>query len=100
MPCGLCNSKKSGKTSQKTVVNYSFSVTSECEYTAELMITWLQKLECIKAGKLFEEIGVNKYKVNFAIGTVQSAINLGNPCKFHRKLDEISSIILASAESC
>lgn len=93
MGCGCSNLNK--KTTTNTTLAKTFVISSECSYTPELMQIWIAKLNCIKEQNLFSEIGYNKYKINFAIGTVQSAINTGDPCRFQRQLDEINNIILS-----
>jgi hypothetical protein len=94
MGCG-CSTGSSSPSNRTQRVSTRTTVLSECEYTTELMVIWIDKLNCIKQQNLFAEIGFNKYKINFAIGTVQSAINTGNACLFQRQLDEINNIILS-----
>ncbi|GEM_PF-3560135 len=77
------------------VSNTNQSAISTCDYTIELMYIWKAKLECIRTNNLFDQLNIQKYKINFAIGTVDSAINTGDACPFKKQLDEINGIILS-----
>lgn len=78
------------------------NIAQDCDYTVELMLIWKEKLLCVQNQNLYQEIGYNKYKINFALGTVQSAINTGNVCYFKKQLDQVNNIILTliSLEKC
>lgn len=88
--CGFSSSAPSKPMAAKLTVQHS-----NCDYTVELMFIWKEKLLCIKENNLYSEVGYNKYKINFALGTVQSAINTGNACYYKTSLDDINLIILS-----
>lgn len=92
---GCACAASSNKVSKRSERIRTVTITSECSYTPELMVIWKEKLICIKTNKLFDEIGFNKYKINFAIGTVDSAIKSGTACIFQKQLDKINDIILS-----
>lgn len=94
MSCTACGS--GGRTVQRQTIRQKAVVESQdCVYTTEQMVIWKEKLECAKTKNIFAEIGFSKYKINFAIGTVQSTLNTGSPCTFQKELDKIYDIILA-----
>lgn len=97
MGCTACGSGKA--LASKSGNRYLRQPAGDCVYTIELMTIWKDKLLCIKNNNLFSQIGVTKYKINFALGTVQSALNTNDACSFTRQLDEINIIILALINS-
>lgn len=93
MACGSCGRQLAAKSGNRFFRNTV--VQGDCSYNLDLMQIWLERLMCIKNNYLFEEVGYSKYKINVAIGTVQSAINTQNVCMFAKQLDEVNDIILA-----
>ena len=94
MPCSKCGAT-TRSSQQPQVVRVSRESLVECEYTVDIMKTWLLLLKCVKKTNLYDQIGYSKFRINVATGIVQSAINTNNPCYFQSKLFKVNDIILA-----
>lgn len=72
----------------QTVVN--------CDYTPELLQSWLISLKCVKSSNTFDLYNSNHTKFNSYLGIVQSALNyISFPCYFVKQLDTIAPVIEA-----
>lgn len=94
MACSACAAAASAAADRIPRPNAKiYNVNEPCDYTKEILQSWLTKLLNARINNQADLIGITYPKINSYIGYVQSALNIQNYCYFKEKQNAISVII-------